>query len=204
MSHARSHVHEIGERGSPHLLHRSQAVYFHGDLANIEIVRYLPIGVTTDDPRHHLPLARSQGFVAVTQSFPARLLIQESTAAPDRTPNCFEQLFWTERLRQELHGACLHRPNGYPNVTVTRNENDRQMRRIYDALLQLQPVEIRQAHVEHETARHSVPRMPQKLFSGGEDLGSPARARNERAQRFAHGDVVIDDEDDRHRRRRGT
>src|SRR4030095_4685926 len=80
------------------------------------------------------------------------------------------------------------------HVAVTGDENDRQLRPAGDALLQLQPVEIRQTHAEHEDAGCGLARVDEKLFGTGEDFRSPARLGNEPSQRLAHRDVVVDDE----------
>ncbi len=51
-------------------------------------------------------------------------------------------------------------------------------------------------HVEHQAARRNRPRARQKFLRGGADLGPPARASDQRLQRFAHRNIVVDDEHD--------
>ena len=65
-----------------------------------------------------------------------------------------------------------------------------------DALLQVEAVEVRKRDIEHQAARSEDARAGEELLRGREGLRLPACASDQQLQRFAHRDVVVNDEHD--------
>ena len=59
-----------------------------------------------------------------------------------------------EWLGQELHCASLHRPHCGRHVAVTRDEDDRDIRPIDNALLEIETIEVGKRHIENQAARN--------------------------------------------------
>src|SRR5262245_11956249 len=104
--------HQIGERGSPHLLHDISTMNLERDLAGAELYGSLLVQESADHQRKNLPFSGREPGEALPQrsklsAFLACFLIQ-SDSSVDRS----EQLRITERFGQEIDGAVLHRAHG--------------------------------------------------------------------------------------------
>ena len=64
-----------------------------------------------------------------------------------------------------------------------------------EPLLQLKTVEAGKRNVEHEAAWNQGLGPVEEFLGGRECLGLPAFAADQRFQRLAHGDIVVDNED---------
>ena len=121
----------------------------------------------------------------------------------DGTANGLQQHIVVERLGQELDGSSLHRLHAHRHVTMAGDEDDRHIRSLGELLLQLETVEPWKRYVEHQATRNSGANARQEFRRRGERFGLPACGADEQLQRFAHGDVVINDEDNRRDVRHG-
>src|SRR5262249_29176922 len=87
--------------------------------------------------------------------------------------------------------------HGHRDVAAPGDEDDRHVGPIRDTLLQLEAVQVRQTHVEHEAARRCDWRMREERLRGCKHLSAPAGVLDQKLERLAYPDVVVDDEDDR-------
>ena len=62
-------------------------------------------------------------------------------------------------------------------------------------LLQIEPAQVRQAHIEHHTGRTMGVRHPQKIARGGEGLHFHTHRAHQPPQRCADSGIVVHDED---------
>src|SRR5262249_46383351 len=82
------------------------------------------------------------------------LLLVQPGALATRDPllNRLEQLLIVERLGEELDRARLHGANGHRDIAASGDEYDRQFEAEFaQFLLQLEPAEIREVNVKHQT-----------------------------------------------------
>ena len=87
MTEPRGHVHQLRQRSRLHLAHHATAVRLYCDLADAEITADLFVELTAHHQRHHLTLAKSEGFVAVPQDLQIHFLIEEGAAETLASPN---------------------------------------------------------------------------------------------------------------------
>src|SRR6266481_3279207 len=194
---SRGHCHQIGERVSLHLSHHLTSVGLYRDLADVELATDLFIQQPGGYQRHDLPFARSERLVTVPEGPYLRLATKCGLAALDGVSDGTQQHIVAEWLRQELDSARLHGLDGHRYVTVTRNEDDRHVDPIAgDAFLQIETIEAWKRNVKYEAARNKDPWAAEKFLRGREYLRQPAFAANQQLQRFAYGDVVVNDEHD--------
>ena len=100
-----------------------------------------------------------------------------------------------EWLCQELDRSRLHRADRHGHVAVTREEDDGHVAPLRrDALLQLETIEVRKAHVEDQAARSNGSRVVQELVRGRKGRRLPARGVDQQFQRLAYRYVVVHDE----------
>src|SRR5229473_399083 len=108
-----------------------------------------------------------------------RLATHCRTAAVDGVPDGRQQYVVAKRLREEFGGPRLHCLNRHRHVAVTRDENDRHVSALNsDALLQIEAVEARHAHIEHQAARRNGPWTGEEFLRRREYLRLPAGAAN--------------------------
>ncbi len=73
----------------------------------------------------------------------------------------------------------------------------RSMRSTVTRLCSSRPSEVRQTHVEHQTARDERPRSCEKSCAEAKRLDAPARLAEQELERLTDRNIVIDDENDR-------
>src|ERR1700704_6363580 len=105
-----------------------RALLFDGGLASAQLAGDLLVEKTCDDPRQHVSLTGSEGCVATTHLAALAALRAYRAIALDRVSNGVEQILLAERLRQKLHRAGFHGPDGHGDVAVAGEEDDRQRR----------------------------------------------------------------------------
>lgn len=121
--------------------------------------------------------------------------MQDSVTALDGAFDRAQQRCIVDGLGQELDRATLHGLHRGRHVTVAGDENDRQVEPLgADTLLQLEPVQVRQRHVQHQAAGSEMPGPVEEFLTRRKRLRLPTCAADQRFQRLAHGDVVVDDE----------
>ena len=112
-------------------------------------------------------------------------------------PDGAQQHVVAEWLRQELDRSRLHGLDRHRHVAVARDEDDRHVSPIDgDALLQVETVEARKRNVKHQAARNKGSWAGEEFLCGRECLRLPAFAADQQFQRFAHRDVVVNNEHD--------
>ena len=170
----------------------------HRDLADRELGPNLLVQQPRDHECHHIALAMTQRCVAIPQLAQLLLAPERVLAARERLADGGKDDVVAERLGEKLDRAGLHRAYRHRHVGIPRDEDDRHVRPIgSDALLQVEAVEIRKPDVEDQAARRERARMGKECRGGGKCCRIPTGTLNERVERLAHGNVVIDDEHDR-------
>src|ERR1700737_3059459 len=126
-------------------------------------------------------------------------------AAFDGIVDCAQQRVPAEWLCQEIDSSRLHGLDRHRHVAVTRDEDDRHVNPIdSDALLQIETTEVWKSNVKYQAARSQDSWASEEFLCGRECLRLPACGADQQFQRFAHRDVVVNNEHDwcsvRHRR----
>ena len=124
-----------------------------------------------------------------------RPLLARVAVACERLLNGVEQLLVAEGLGQKLHGPGFHRLHGHRDIAVAGDEDNGHghvARR--QPLLQLQPAEARQPHIEHQAAGHIRARAAQELLRRREGLDPQPHRPQEVLEGLAHRRIIIDDE----------
>ena len=117
-------------------------------------------------------------------------------------PDGVQQHLVAEWLRQELDGSRLHGLDRHRHVAVAGDEDDRHVDPVGgDALLQIETVEVRKIDVQHQAARGEdrVAETRNSCADANVSGCQPALV-DQQFQRFAHRDVVVDNEHDWRRR----
>src|SRR5215510_5508389 len=145
-----SNPHQIGERGSLHLLHDATAMNLKRDLADSEFRGSLFVQEPTDHQRKYFPFAGREAEEALPQggevsAFPTCFPI-EGDSSVDRC----EQIRLAEWLGQEIDGTMLHRAHGRRNVAVPGDEDDGRMIFIGDLFLKIQSVDVGKLNVQNQ------------------------------------------------------
>src|SRR5580704_6180592 len=192
---SRGHSHQVSQRAGLHFSHHLPTVSLHGDLADAELATDLLIQQAGDDQRHDFPFAAAERRVTIPQRPYLRLVSKCSLAALDGVPDGAQQHVVPEWLRQELDSSCLHGLDRRRHVAVARDEDNRHVKPIdSDALLQIETIEVRKSNVKYQATRNKDSWASEEFFCGRECLRLPACEANQRFQRFAHRDVVVDNE----------
>ncbi len=149
-----------------------------------------------DDQRHDLPFARRERRVDDFEAHAAPPRARVRCGCARAPADGAQQHVVVERLGQELDGARLHRLHRHRHVAVAGDEDDRHVRPVDDALLQIETVEVGKSDVEHQAARNRRDADGPGIPAPTRTSRLPAGGANQQLQRFAHGDVVVDDEHD--------
>src|ERR1700691_5096303 len=108
--------------------------------------------------------------------------------------NGIQQNFVTERFGEELYSSRLHRLHGYGNISVACDEDNRHLMPFHrNTFLQIETIESGKRNVQDQATRTSYGWMAEKILSGNERLHIEALMAKQEFERFANGDVVIDD-----------
>src|ERR1700676_3006753 len=125
----------------------------HRDFADSQRKSYLLIEHAGGDQPHDLTLAFAQGLVAFSQLGGVTPLTARCTVTIQSLVDGIQQVLVQERLGQELHRTGFHGLYGHRDISVTGDEDDRNL---YPGVTQLplkvQTVDARQAHVENKAA----------------------------------------------------
>src|SRR5580658_1352283 len=113
-------------------------------------------------------------------------------AALDGVSDGDQQFVVAERLGQEFHRSSLHSLDCRRNVAMPCYENDLHIDAVGYAPLQLKAVQVRQRHVEDETAWRDGPRPSKECPRGSKNFGVPTRAAIKLVQQLPHRDVIVD------------
>ena len=80
---------------------------------------------------------------------------------------------------------------------MTGDEDDRHIRPIDDALLDIGTVEVWKPHIKDQAARSNSAGALEEFLGRGECLRSPTIRAEQQLERFAHGYIIVDNEHDR-------
>src|SRR5437899_3066644 len=117
-------------------------------------------------------------------------------AAPfDGRPDRKEKRNVVDRPGKEFNRACLHRLHGHGYVRVAGNENDWHVRTPGELLLQFEAAQPWKCQVEDQTAREGATRVGEKLLCRRKAFGLPACCSNQPLERFACGNVAVNNDD---------
>src|SRR5262245_11278382 len=122
-------------------------------LARPEFSGNLLIKQPRHDQRHHLPLAWREIVVPAAQLCPFLPLLPPMTVESNRLRDSLQQILIAEGLGEKLHRPCFHCPDCHRDVTVTCDENDREMNLSFSQLaLQFESAQPGQPHIEYQAA----------------------------------------------------
>src|SRR5438132_6777371 len=86
-----------------------------------------------------------------------------TAAALDCVADSVQQYVGAEWLGQELDSSGFHGLDCHRHVTVARDEDDRHIGAIDDALLQVQAAEVRKSNVKHQATRSNRSRVNEEF-----------------------------------------
>src|SRR5258707_15314073 len=94
-----------------------------------------------DQVVHHVAFARRQRSIALSQSGELLSLLTAGAVPLQRLVDGVEEFLLAERFCEKLDRPGFHRPHRSWNVTVARNEDDRNLAiQMYQLLLEVEPV----------------------------------------------------------------
>src|SRR5262249_55259481 len=113
---------------------------------------------TGHDLEHDLTLAAGERVKTLSQSIQGLLTLPPGPVASKSSLDGLDEVLITERFRQELHGAALHRLHGHRDIGVRCDEDDGHLPvRRGKVALKLETASSRHSHVEYQASR-PVPR----------------------------------------------
>src|SRR5262245_33469347 len=111
--------------------------------------------------------------------------------------NRIQQILIVEWLGKEFNRSSLHGADGHRDVSVTSDENDRDLRFGGSEFpLEVEPAQTRQPHVQHKAAGPIRAAGLQKFLRRSERLDSPPDRPDETLNGFTHRRIVINHEHD--------
>src|SRR5438874_8984084 len=131
----RGHVHQVREKARLHLSHHLAAVSFDGDLTNTELARNLFIQPSGDDQFHDFAFAAAERLVAFSERAHLGLVTEYGTTSLEGLPDGAQQRVVAEWLGQEVDRPTFHGAYGRLHIAMARDEDDRHVDAIGDALL---------------------------------------------------------------------
>jgi hypothetical protein len=171
-------------------------VHLHCCLGDAHITRNLLISTALCDLDHDPALAERQHFESCPERTQSFVLLAPEAVASEPEIYCVEKVLVTERLREELDGAALHRLDGHRNVPMPSDEYDRKpgvFRR--EIALKIQPAPTRQSHIEDQ-ASWTIGRLDCAIVGDRrKQLGSQSDGSQQPSKRGAKFGVVVDDHD---------
>src|SRR5262249_44825494 len=177
--------------------HDVAAVRLDGNLADAELETDLLVEEACNHQRHDFLLARAERCMPLAQHLQLHCVMDRKAAALDRITYGIQEGFIAEGLCKELDSSSLHGLDAGRHVAIARDEDDRHLWPIRsDVLLKIETVEVGERKVENQAAWRHDARLRQKLLGGRESPDLPTHTADQRLQRLAHRDVVIDDEHD--------
>ena len=142
---------------NPELLHQIAAMRFDSPLRASELIRDLLVQSAARDAFENLTLTRSQAVHEPPQRLVLVVLLLAHAPACDRALDGDQQFLLPYRFRQKVFRARFDDLHRRRDITVTRQENDRQVRtHVIQASLQLGPAEPRDPDIEEDAAAAGI------------------------------------------------
>ncbi len=174
------------------------AVDFDRDLADADIACDLLVKAAGHNQGHHLALTRGQRFEARPQHRDRLFVLQPGAISRKTQLDRIQQILIAERLSQELDRAPFHRLHGHRNVTVSGDEDNRNVDvRRRELSLKIETTPARQSDIEHQTSWSVRAPFVQEFGNRRQGFGLHANGSDQAAKRLADLWVVIDDDDGR-------
>src|SRR5579862_5134685 len=124
---------------------------FYGRLAGADFGGNVLVEHAGDYEGHHLPLSRGQCLITLVQRVDLGLVLSRSVVPMKRLLDRVEQILIPKRFRQELHGPRLQRPDRHRNVSMSRNEDDRDLQTdLGQSVLEIKTAHLRQSYIEDQ------------------------------------------------------
>jgi hypothetical protein len=158
---------QLCERREPHFPHHVEAMYLDRTLAYAHIGGNLLVQPALRNLSQYVEFARRQRLESCPESFQTFVLLAPGTIASEPKVNCVEKVLIAERLREELDGAPFHRLHTHRNVTVSSDEDNRELCvRSNEIALEIQSAQPRQSYVEDQ-AGWTIRRLGSKILGNG-------------------------------------
>src|ERR1700683_3300601 len=194
----RSHSYKVGKRIGLHLWHPLASVCLHRYLANAELATNLFIQQARNHQRHNLPFALRKRLVTVAEHPHLGFVTERGATAVEGCTNGPQQDVIAKGLRQEFDSPRLHSLDRHGHIAVARDEDDRHIPALAGyQRLKVQPIKAPQGNIQYEAVGKSTSWVVEEFLGGRECLRLPAFAADQRFQRFAHRDVIVDNKHDR-------
>ena len=137
------HADQISQRFRQHFVHDVTAMKLDSFLSGSQFRGDLFIEHSRNDTRRHFALTRRKQFVTRTQTRQLSLQVARSAIAPNRLLDGVEQILLAKRFGKKLDRTGFHRLHRHRDITVTRNEDDRNLNAGCDQLpLQIQAAQL--------------------------------------------------------------
>src|ERR1700722_10979303 len=187
-----------------HLAHHPSTVLLNGDFADAELTADLLVQQAENHQRHDFPFAMAEGLVASTERLQVRLLFDAYTAAFQRDFDCAQEHGGHKGFGQKLDSSCFHCLNCHRYIAATGDEDNRHVCALTrDPLLKLETIEVRQTDIKNQATRGRWWWTGKKLRRAGEKRAPPAIVCDEKCQRIANRNVVVNNDHKRFDARHG-
>src|SRR6202030_417947 len=191
------HADQISQRFRQHFVHDVTAMKLDSFLSGSQFRGDLFIEHSRNDTRRHFALTRRKKYVTRTQPRQLSLQVARSAIAPNRLLDGVEQILLAKRLGKKPDRTGFHRLQRHRDITVTRNEDDRNLNAGCDHLpLQIQAAQPGQTHVEQYARGCFRTRVAQKFSSRRERLNLIPHRQNQTLGGTAERRIVVDDDYD--------
>src|SRR5690606_38063638 len=188
-----AHSHQFRHRSHVQLAHQPRAVQLNGALADPQLDGHHLVGLAGADTIEHLALARRELFETRARRRAPALLVQPPPVLGDgllHAPD--EPVVIRERLLEEVHRALLEGRDRRGHVGMTGEEDDGRRALVPgEVRLQFETAGARHAHVQQQAARTGRVIAPEKGIPVLAGHHLEAGAREQHAERIAHGRVVV-------------
>lgn len=123
------------------------------------------------------------------------LMVQNNTTSFEGLMDSADQYIVAEWFRQEFNSSRLHSLHCLRHITVASDEDNRHVGSFgSDALLQFEAIDSWKCNVEDETAWYGDLGMVEECSCRSEYLWLPAFVADQKLQRFANRNIVVDNE----------
>src|SRR3984893_10958946 len=137
----------------------------HRGFGDAQVAGNLLVQTPLSDLSQNCALARRQDFESRPERRQCFFILAAFTVSGEPNIHSVQEILVSERLREELDGACLHRLDADRNVAMSGHEDDWESdARRGKIALKIQSALTRQSHIEDETSS-AVGRF------GGEKIG---------------------------------
>ena len=170
----------------------------HGPLADAEIGGNVLAGVPREHEIEYLALARGETGETRRCRVAPRGQLGRIAHLLQRVIDTGEQLLVADRLLEEIHRPCVHRPHRHVHVAIAGDHDRRQPAAlVLQALQQREPAHPRHHGIDQQASLGPGAIIIQECLRAGIGLYRPAIPPKQIVHRSAYVAVIVDHENDR-------